>query len=257
MRTFGRGVAALQITFVLIALAQSCATFGSRRVEAPCDESFEAILSPVKAGEGIEIVGKLRLDLSRYRIRGLVRIAYSPREGAARIDFRNSSLFGALEEEVTILTGDSLVIFDRESGRYLGNDSSLALVHDEIGGEVAPDDILIALLLSYPRCAEMRDASVVRSGEAWRLKADWRDRRIEMRGDRGRGTGEFRQCFAGGTRCYTISYGAPMAASNLAYPGWVRLRRDTGNEKAILELIEIKELTASTSLFEMDGIKGR
>jgi len=257
MRTFGRDVAALQITFVLIAFVQSCATFGSRSVEAPCDESFEALLSPAKAGKGIEIVGKLRLDLSRYRIRGLVRIAYSPEERTARIDFRNSSLFGALEEEVTILTGDSLVIFDRESGRYLGNDSSLALVRDETGGEVAPDDILVALLLSYPRCAEMRNGSVVRSGETWRLKGDWRGRRIVMRGERGRGAEEFKQCFADGARCYTISYGAPMAASNLAYPRWVRLRRDNGDEKATFELIEIKELTASASLLEMDGIKDR
>jgi hypothetical protein len=257
MRTVGRRAAVLQIGFMLIALVQSCATSGPRRVGAPCDESFEALLSPVRAGEGIEIVGKLRLDLSRYRIRGLARIAYSPGKGVARIDFRNSSLFGAIEEEVTILAGDSLIIFDRESGRYLGNDSSLALVRDQTSGEVAPDDILVALLFAFPRCAEMRSASVARSGEAWRLKADWRNRRIEMRGRQGRGTDEFKQCFAGGTGCFTISYGAPMAVSNLAYPRWVRLRRDNGNEKASLELIEIKAVAASDSLFEMSGIRGR
>jgi hypothetical protein len=257
MRTFGRRAAALPITFALIALAQSCATFGPRRVEVPCDERFETLISPVKAGEGIEIVGKLRLDLPRYRIRGLMRIAYFPGEGTARIDFRHSSLFGALEAEVTILAGDSLVIYDRESGKYLGNDSSLALVRDETGGDVAPDDILIALLLAFPRCAEMRSVSVARTGETWRLKADWRDRRIEMRGERGRGAREFKQCFAGGTGCYTISYGTPMAASNLAYPRWVRLRRDNRNAQATFDVLAIKAITESPSLFEMDGIKDR
>jgi hypothetical protein len=257
MRTFGKQVASLQIALALTALAPSCATFGPRRVEAPCDETFETLLSPVKAGEGVEIVGKLRLDLSRYRIRGLMRIVYSPAEGAARIDFRHSSFFGALEEEVTILAGDSLVIYDRGSGKYLGNDSSLALVRDETGGEVAPDDILIALLLAFPRCAEMRSASVERSGETWRLKADWRDRRIEMRGARGSGTQEFRQCFAGGAGCYIISYGSPVAASNLAYPSWIRLRRDSGNTKAIFELIEMKAIATSPAMFEIDGIKDR
>jgi hypothetical protein len=257
MRRFDRRIAALQIAFALIFCAQSCATFGPRRVAAPCDESIEELLSPVKAGEGIEIVGKLRLDLSRYRIRGLMRIAYFPSEGMARIDFRHSSLFGALEEEVTILAGDSLVIYDRGSGRYLGSDSSLALVRDETGAQVASDDILIALLFAFPRCADMRSVSVVRRGESWRLKADWRGRRIEVRGERGWGTREFKQCFAGGGSCYTITYGKPLAASNLAYPCWVRLRRDNGGEKAIFELIEIKSITASTSMFEIGGIMDR
>lgn len=257
MRTFGRRVAALSIAFALIALAQSCAVFGPRRVETPCDESFEANLSPVKAGEGIEIVGKLRLDLSRYRIRGLMRVVYSPAEGIARIDFRHSSLFGALENEVTILAGDSLVIYDCESGEYLGNDSSLALARDEMGGEIAPDDILIALLLAFPRCAEMRSSTIGRSGEMWTLTADWRNRRIEMRGERGRGTQKFRQCFACGAGCYTILYGEPMVASSLAYPRWVRLRRDNGNAKAAFEPIEIKAVTINPSMFEIDGIKGR
>ncbi len=257
MKTFGSRVAALHVAFALIALTQSCAVFGPRRVEAPCDESFEARISPVKAGEGIEIVGKLRLDLPRYRIRGLMRIAYSPGEGAARIDFRHSSLFGALEEDVTILAGDSLVIYDRESGEYLGNDSSLALVRGEMGEGIAPDDILIALLLAFPRCVEMRSASVERSGETWRLKADWRGRRIEIRGENGRGAHEFRQCLPGGAGCYTISYGNPMASSNLSYPRWVRLRRDSGNEKATFELIEIKTITESPSTFEAGAIRDR
>jgi hypothetical protein len=257
MGTFVRRAAALQIALALIAVAQSCAVFGPRRVEAPCDESFEALLSPAKAADGIEIVGKIRLDLPRYRIRGLMRIAYSPGEGAARIDFRHSSLFGALEEDVTILAGDSLVIYDRESGKYLGNDSSLALVREETGAGIAPDDILIALLLELPRCAEMRSVSIARSGETWRLRADWRDRRIEMRGESGRGAREFRQCFAGGSLCYTISYGKPVVAANLVYPSSIRLRRDNGNGKATFELIELKSLTEPSSIFDKDAIRDR
>jgi hypothetical protein len=257
MKTFGRRVAAPLIAFVSIALVQSCGALGPRRVAAPCDESFEALLSPVKEGEGIEIVGKLRLDLPRYRVRGLLRVAYSPAEGMARIDFRHSSLFGAVEEDVTILAGDSLAIYDRGSGRHFGNDSSLALMRGETGGEIAPDDILIALFLAFPRCAEMRSASIVRSGETWRLKADWRGRRIEMRGGNRRGASEFRQCFAGGAGCYTISYGEPVEAPDLAYPSWVRLRRDNGTAKAIFELIEIKALGESPSTFEIDAIGDR
>jgi len=48
-----------------------------------------------------------------------------------------------------------------------------------------------------------------------------------------------------------------MASSNLAYPRWVRLRRDNRNRTATFELIEIKAITVSSSMFEMDAIKDR
>jgi hypothetical protein len=257
MGTFARRIAAFHLTLALIALSQSCATLGPRRVATPCDESFDALLSPAKTAGGVEVVGKLRLDLSRYRIRGLVKIAYSPAEGEARIDFRHSSLFGAIEEDVTILAGDSLAIYDRVSGRYLGNDSSLALVREATGGEIAPDDILIAMGLASPRCAEMGSISATRSSETWRLRGGWRDRRIEMRGEAGRGTLEFKQCFAGGAGCYTITYGKPVVSSDVAYPSWVRLRREGGSETATFELIELKSVTIPPAMFEVGGIEDR
>ncbi len=207
MRAIGKGAAAFGIA-AAIALVQSCASLGPRRAEVPCDERFEASLSPVKPGEGIEVVGTIRAELPRYRIRGIARIAYSPEEGAARIDFRHSSLFGAVEEEVTLLVGDSLVIHEPENGRFIGNDSSLALVREETGCEIAPDDILAVLLFAPPRCAAMESPVAEGGGEDWRLRARWRGRRIEMRGENDRGITEFKLCFGGApaaTRSRTAS----------------------------------------------------
>jgi hypothetical protein len=250
MGTSGRRIATLLVACAATALAQSCATLGPPRVEVPCDGRFEALISPVSAGAGIEIVGKLRLDLPRYRVRGLARIAFSPQAGMARIDFRHSSLFGAIEEDVTVLAGDSLAMYDRGTGTYVGNDSSLALVRRETGGNVDGRDMLVALLLAAPRCAEMRSVSIAQSGDAWRLKAVWRDRPIEMKGERGRGIREFKQCLSGGSGCYTITYGEPATTGALSYPRWVRLRRDGGSERVTFELIEIKSDTIDTSIFE-------
>jgi hypothetical protein len=241
---------------VLVALMQSCAFLGSPRVQAPCDSEFEALFPAIQAADGIEIVGKVRLEVRQYRIRGLLRIIYSPREHAAQLDFQNSSLFGAIEEDVTMLVGDSLIIFDRERGTYFGNDSARALVEEKMGEKITAEDILDALLFSYPCCAELQSPAIEYSGADWKLKADWRGRRIEMRGERSVGLSEFRFCFAGESS-YSLTYGRPAKSSMVRYPAWVKLSRDGGGAKALFEVIEIKEIASPLPLFETSGSGGR
>lgn len=241
----------------MVAAMQSCASFGPPRVAAPCDERFEALFPAIRTGEGLEIVGKVRMEIAQYRVRGILRITYSPRERAVRMDFRQSSLFGAIEEDVTMLAGDSLVIYDREHGRYWGNDSSLALVQEGVGERITSADILDALLFAFPRCAELGSAAVEYSGPLWHLKAVWRDRRIEMRGERGTGMRELKQCFAGEGHCYTIEYGHMVTSGDVGYPTWVRLSRENGDWGAFFELTDIKEVTASSSLYEAGGLERR
>ncbi|HVO76717.1 MAG TPA: hypothetical protein VMT60_01905 [Candidatus Bathyarchaeia archaeon] len=241
----------------VIALAHSCASLGPPRLEAPCDERFEALVPTIRAAEGIEIVGKLRMEIAQYRVRGVLRIAYSPRERVTRLDFRHSSLFGAIEEDVTVLAGDSLSIYDRTRGRSWGNDSSLALVEEGMGERITSADILAALLIIVPTCAELGTPEIEYAGPRWHLKGLWRDRRIEMSGSRGAGISRFRECFAGGKRCYTMEYGRSSGGAKISYPSWVRLSRENGEGRATFELIEIKELNSSTSLFEMNGPEGR
>jgi hypothetical protein len=253
MVLFDRRTAALWTAVAAVALAQSCASLGPRGAEAPCDERFDEIVRfPAVPGEALEIVGKLRIDLSRYRIRGLARIVYVPVENTARIDFRHSSLFGAVEEDVTLLIGDSLVIEDRTGGRYIGNDSSLALVKQETGCDVAPDDILAALLFELPRCAEMESAAVVREGDDWRLRGDWRGRRLELRGNAGDGIVEFKECYAGHAGCYTVTYGERTTESALSYPRWIRLRREGAQERITFDLVDIKVITVTPGMFETE-----
>jgi len=238
-------------------MGHSCAVFGPPRVSAPCDEHFEALLPAIQVGEGLEIIGKVRMELDAYRIRGILRITYAPREHAARIDFRQSSLFGALEEDVTILIGDSLGMYDRESGRYLANDSSLSLVEERLGERITPEEILCVLLFDLPRCVDLRAAAVTHAGADWELKALWNNRRIEMHGDANAGLSEFRQCYAGEGDWYIVTYGPALTAWNVRYPAWVRLSKRNGGGKAIIELIEIREVALSAPIFEVGHLEER
>ena len=241
----------------IIAAAQSCASFGPARVPAPCDEKFEEFLPAMHAGDGLESGGRMRMDLARYRVRGLLRVIYSPGERAARIDFRSSSFFGAVEEDLTLLVGEGLILYDRERGGFLGNDSSLALVERGIGERITPEDILGVLLFALPRCAELRSPAIEYSLAGWELKGIWRDRPIEMRGEKGAGVKELKLCFPGGKKCYIVRYGDAVTAGSVRYPAWVRLSREWGEGRATFELTDLKAITPSPSLFRVEGLEGQ
>lgn len=246
----------LAIGLLCVAITESCATFGPPRAPVPCDERFEALLPAIHAGEGLEIVGRMRMDLGQYRVRGLLRIIYSPGENAARIDFRSSSLFGAIEEDLTLLVGDGLILYDRERGRYFGNDSSLALVEGGIGERITPEDILGVLLFALPRCGDLRSAAIEYSRAGWELKGVWRDRPIEMRGEQGAGVKELKLRLPGGKSRYIVRYGDAVKVRSVRYPAWVRLSREKKDGKAAFELTEIKEYTPTASLFDVERLEG-
>lgn len=243
-------------SIVIIAVMQSCASF--RNVPRPisCDEQFEALFPSAGNIRGLEIVGKIRIELPQYRIRGLCRMLYSPDEGL-RIDFRHSSLFGALREDVTVLIGDSLVIYDRQEGRFVASDSARAILRRGIGESIEPDDILYALLLEIPRCSELEGRTVSGSGSRWELRARWRGRDIVIRGERGKGPREFRQCFAGSRRCYTITYDSYAAISGTRFPSRAWLEREHAAERIDFELTEIKEVEAFPSMFDPGELEAR
>jgi hypothetical protein len=240
---------------VIIAALQSCATFGPSREPAPCDEEFEKLLPAVPASGGLEIAGKLRMDLARYRVRGLVRITFSPEAQAARIDFRTSSLFGAVEEDLTLLVDGGLVLYDRERGGYSEGDSTLALVENGIGERIVPRDLLGVLLFALPRCEELQSPVIEHTRAEWELKGVWRDRLIEIRGDSGAGVKELRLRFPGDADRYIVRYGNAVTAGGVSYPAWIRLSREKGEGRIIFELTDINEITPDASLFTIEGLE--
>jgi hypothetical protein len=214
----------------------------------PCNERFEALF-PSVGDHGLELVGRMRIDLPQYRFRGLCKMLYAPEEGL-RIDFHHSSLFGAVREDVTVLVGDSMIIYDRGQGRLMSKESSREIVDRGIGERIEPRDVLYALLLVVPPCTELGRRSMSESGSRWELRARWRDRDIVIRGERGKGPREFEQCFIADARCLVLQYDSYAPVGGKHYPRRIRLDKEHSNERIDFELSGIREVTVDPSVFD-------
>jgi hypothetical protein len=180
-------------------------------------------------------------------------MTYSP-EGMLRIDFHHSSLFGALQEDATLVIRDSLIIYDRETRRLFGADSSLAMLRGSVGAQIVPDDIIDALLLSVPLCRDLESPRYTKSGKGWKLEALWRGRRVEWVGDEETGLRTQRHCFAGGKPCYVIDYTYGAAAGGMNYPKRIRLMREGGSESIAMEISDIEKIAPDRSAFDVEGV---
>jgi hypothetical protein len=232
----------------VLSFIQSCAVLGPRLSPVPCEERFETLFPSAGRGEGLEIIGRIKIELPQYRIRGVCRMLYSP-NGYLRLDFQHSSLFGALKEDVTVVFSDSIVMYDRERGQTIASDSSRVILQRSFGERIEPDDILYALLLTVPQCPELADEVLREAGTRWELNARWRDRDVVIRGDSTSGPLEFRQCLAGPRRCYVIRYGSYAHGEGFRYPRRIRLEREHAMERIELEVTSIKKLAVNASAF--------
>ena len=185
--------------------AGGCALTGRREAPLECRDEHLACAPFGASAPGCELTGKVRIELPRYRLRGLCRIVHAE-GGRLRIDFEHSSLFGAIERRFTIFAGDDLAILDADDGSWVAGDSALAAVAEALGDRVSADEILYALLLASPRCAEMDDPHLTRRGSELVLRGSWRGRLIELRCDEREGVRQFRQRFISSGRRYLLEY---------------------------------------------------
>jgi hypothetical protein len=199
----------------------------------PCrgDEWFFGQSRP----SAITAVGRVKIELPKYRIRGICRIEYGL-DGALTIDFKHSSLFGAYEEDALISYRDGgLSIVDRERNRWFGADSALAVLTRGVGFDLYPDDLLYALLLALPRCEEIRDPQVWEGGGRWRLAGDWRGRAIEIEGTDHHAVRRFSFCPNNRNDCYTIDY---IYNGVSVYPKRIGMARNDGLERITFDIVE-------------------
>jgi hypothetical protein len=249
MRT-GSGKSAICACVAAALAVSSCAVTGRREAPLPCGDAHLDCMPFGASGPGCELAGKVRIDLPRYRFRGLCRILHAP-GGRLRIDFEHSSLFGALRERITIFAGDSLAILDDGGGRSMAGEAALDLVAEGLGERIEADDILFALLLAAPRCADMAGPSLERRGGAFELRGGWRGREIELRCDAEKGVRSFKQRFAASGRRYILQYDGLLEAAEWRYPRHIRLSREGGQERISIELVDIKAITPDSLEFEV------
>ena len=231
--------------------ASSCAVTGRRAAPVPCADEHLSCLPFGASGPGCEISGRVRIELPRYRFRGLCRVVHAE-GGRLRIDFEHSSLFGAVRERITILAGDSLVIYREGGDRSIAGDEALDIVAEGLGERIEADDLLYALLLAFPRCADAAGASLARGGGGYEFRGDWRGREIELRCDGEKGARYFEQRFAGSGRRYILRYEGLVPVGERSYPRHLRLSRDGGPEKISMEVIDIKIIAPDSLEFYIE-----
>lgn len=217
----------------------------------PCDGEFQRLFSAVSGDSALNIRGRVRIDLPRYRVRGLCTIRSTP-AGDVRIDFHHSSLFGSYREDATIfLRHGRLGILDRERSFFFGNDSTLAMLRDHLGFDVHPDDIAHVLLLACPPCDEIDSPRMhYRSADGdWRFSGIWRGRRVEVEGRSGGRPISFRQCREDNALCYVARYTYDNAESTVRYPSGITLSREYGSERIALEVRDLKRDIVGEAVF--------
>jgi hypothetical protein len=237
---------------VILLVAQSCAKRPEQRISVvPCESTLPRLFSKTWNEYHLHIRGRVRIDLPRYRVRGLCTIQSTP-VGDLRLDFHHSSLFGAYREDATIyLRNGMLGILDRERGVFFENDSTISMLRDHLEFNILPDDIAHLLLLACPDCAEIDSLRIGSGKDGWRFSGLWRGRRIEVEGrDDGEPT-RFRQCVNKDSSCYVVSYeyGRDMAPER--YPTRITVSREYGSERLSLVVRDVKHEYAGDEIFEL------
>lgn len=243
----------LPLVVVLLVL-HSCASRRPLPPTVPCEPGFARRFTVATGGEGLSIVAKTRIDLPRYRLRGISRIRFLPPDNI-RIDFTHSSLFGAYREDSSIFIsgGGRMEIYDRERGRFFEADSACALVSEAIGFRIFPDDFIVALALASPSCSEMEYPEFREDDGGWILTGIWRGRAITVSGSDG-GPERFRA--GSGVVVNDIYYTYNEDAEELVYPSGITLTRERGGERISLAIGSVKRERLDPAIFRWRGYIG-
>ncbi|MBN1164290.1 MAG: hypothetical protein JXB45_06910 [Candidatus Krumholzibacteriota bacterium] len=218
------------LSYILaLLLLQSCASAPPVRVPVEREDHLRGIFPPIDKGSDLVLAGKVRLDLPRYRVRGVCQILYSPGNGA-QIDFTHSSLFGAYRENATIyLSEEEMVIFDHERETVWDSDSTLSLLERYFDFKVFPDDLLYILLLAVPACEMLEMDRKDASQEQYVLYGRWRGRKMELEVSGERGPLRFDLCAGNSSGCYSARYGYNRGEGR--YPSKIVLESGSGDHR--------------------------
>lgn len=226
------------VYIILIAIVMGSCAAPMRYLSAPpCGGESKVPYSPYGMDRQVSIVGRAKIVMPKYRVRGICRIRSGP-SGGLVIDFEHSSLFGAYREDATIiLERGELTIIDRERGRLYDNDASLSMLGSELDFELVPDDLCYAMLFAAPDCDAIEGLAVDSGNGRWRLTGEWRGRDIEIEGRGGYGPERIRLCAKNKGNCYIISYGHTRDG---VYPGKLELVKEGGEERIALEIVDVQ-----------------
>lgn len=246
MKSLGSTISIASV--VICMLVQSCALRTVRPIEAMCDDSHVVLFPFGGSRPSCEIIGKVRIELPRYRLRGMCRILHDS-SGKLRIDVENSSLFGSVHGNLSLIATDESVAYEDGDSGWVRGDSVLADLSNNFGAAIYVEDLLYALLLAVPLCSDVFSPSIERKGETVYFRGIWRGKKLELKGKRGEGVIHIRECSSAGSDCFIVKYSGKMSAAEKSYPRRIRLYREGGKEEIRLEVVSVRFAQPDSSEF--------
>lgn len=238
---------------VIIAIISSCASTVKRVDTGLAVPRLDSFRPSISSNKDMVLTGKMRIALPEARLRGLVKIRYSGR-GKMRIDFRHSNIFGAYEEDISLLVDDpEILIFDRKRNAFYSGDSSLSMIARESGMNIDARDIPMVLLLLLPSRDELKGLKYIeKRGGAWKLTGSYRGRELELRGERANEPNFMRQCSA--RSCYNIEYEGYEDRGGFGYPSYIRLESDSRAVVISIEIAGVRIVKEEPGIFRREAI---
>jgi len=182
--------------------------------------------------------GRARIEFENYRFRGKFRFELSGEN--LRVDFAHSSLLGAVQAEGSLfLSPDGMIMFDREKSKLYEDEECRRLAAEAAGASVTPDDIMLALQLSYPPYRDAGEAGAELSGNAWRIKGVWGERRLEFYGQSGRELNMMKISRLDRAWSFTVRY--RYGAFGRDYPERIEIIKEDRSVRITLEVERFSE----------------
>jgi len=215
-------------------------------------ESGPVVPFTVKIPQGHDIFlrGRLRAELPRYRVKGILQV-YCSAEGSIRLDFHYSGLMGAHEEEYTILISEGKIyMFDRMRETLYREREVLEIFSDALDMDVYVDDIPRVLLFRGLDSEIIYTDTIQGRGGRWKIEGEFRGRKLAITGSRY--IESIEQCDS--RKCYVSKYIRYRGVEELIYPFYIILARKPGTEKVTFEVSDGDIVKHDKRRFTLDGI---
>jgi hypothetical protein len=135
-----------------------------RRGVEPADlavcNTVDSVLSRSGWWEPLETVGKVKIDVKKYRVRGRYRMT-SEGNGNVTVEFAGSMVLGGHHEDVVVsLHGGVLRILDRERGRLYEKTEADEMVRDGLDVDWNLSELIRRVIARPVNCSSLSAVSV-------------------------------------------------------------------------------------------------
>jgi len=100
--------------------------------------------------------------------------------------------------------------------------------------------VIVFMLLGTPVLEDLVDARLSASDGKWVIEAKWRERRLSIEGEEGRGPTFLRICSVDGKGCYEARYRYESGARPGDYPEKIVCERKGGSERLSLTVESVR-----------------